>query len=126
LLRGITPAGLLVGDKESSVEVSRLAVEGLWLGEFIVPWPQAPGWPSQIARGESSAAVDIVMQMATFANPPWQGGTAFDDDFKSWLTSFQRRHGLEADGIVGPNTLLYLMAPTITQPRLIVAEEGNS
>ena len=30
------------------------------------------------------------------------------------------------DGIIGPNTLLYLMAPTITEPRLALdrAEEG--
>jgi general secretion pathway protein A len=126
LLRGLTPSGVLMGEEQFPVEVSRAAVEERWLGEFIVPWPQAPGWPSQIGTGESGAAVDIVLEMATFASPPWQGGMVFDDEFKSWLTSFQRRHGLKADGIVGPNTLLYLMAPTITQPRLIVTAEGNS
>jgi murein L,D-transpeptidase YcbB/YkuD len=46
--------------------------------------------------------------------------------FESWLMAFQRRHGLEADGIVGPNTLLYLMAPTIAQPRLIVDQDERS
>jgi general secretion pathway protein A len=123
LLRGITPGGVLVGDDVSMFEVSREAVDSQWLGEFIVPWPQAPDWPNEIRRGESGAAVEIVMDMARFAEPAWSGGGIFDAGFESWLMAFQRRHGLEADGIVGPNTLLYLMAPTISQPRLIV-EDG--
>ncbi|MFC1696422.1 peptidoglycan-binding domain-containing protein, partial [Pseudomonadota bacterium] len=71
-------------------------------------------------------AVDIVMEMAGFAEPAWDGGVVFDSDFESWLLNFQRRNGLNADGIVGPNTLIYLMAPTISQPRLILADEERS
>jgi murein L,D-transpeptidase YcbB/YkuD len=37
--------------------------------------------------------------------------------------SFQRRNGLDADGIIGPNTLIHLMAPTISDPRLVTDEE---
>jgi len=123
LLRGMTRLGLLVGDEHSSVEVFRTAVENRWLGEFIVAWPQAPDWPSQIQRGESGMAVDIIMEMASLAEPAWQGSGIFDEKFESWLMAFQRRKGLKADGIVGPNTLLYLMAPTISEPRLIIAED---
>ena len=123
LLRGITQESLLVGDEHSSMEVFRAAVDNHWLGEFIVTWPQAPDWPSQIRRGESGMAVDIIVEMASFAEPAWQGGGMFDEEFESWLMAFQRRNGLKADGIVGPNTLLYLMAPTISEPRLIVAED---
>ncbi len=63
------------------------------------------------------------MQMATFAEPAWRGEGAFDADFEAWLMGFQRRNGLAADGIVGPNTLVYLMAPTITEPRLLIEQE---
>jgi murein L,D-transpeptidase YcbB/YkuD len=66
------------------------------------------------------------MEMAAAADPAWQGGGVFDSGFESWLMTFQRRNGLKADGIVGPNTLIYLMAPTITQPRLILAAGGRS
>ncbi len=121
LLRGITHDGLLVGDAHFPVEISRGAVESRWLGEFIVPWPQAPDWPLQIRRGETGMAVDIITEMAGFADPAWLGGSEFDENFESWLMAFQRRNGLKADGIVGPNTLLYLMAPTIAEPRLIIA-----
>jgi general secretion pathway protein A len=125
LLRGMTRLGLLVGDDHEPMEVSRAAVENRWLGEFIVSWPQAPDWPDQIQRGESSMAVDIVIEMASFADPAWLGAKVFDENFESWLMKFQQRNGLKADGIVGPNTLLYLMAPTITEPRLIIATDQN-
>jgi peptidoglycan hydrolase-like protein with peptidoglycan-binding domain len=65
------------------------------------------------------------MQMAAKADPPWTGAGNFDAGFESWLFDFQRRQGLTPDGIVGPQTLLYLMAPTIIEPRLVVnGEEG--
>lgn len=126
LLRGITENGLLIGDESDPLEVSREAVESRWLGEFILPWPQADDWPVEISRGETGSAVDIVLEMATFAQPPWNGGAEFDDQFENWLIAFQKRHGLKPDGIVGRVTLLYLMAPTITEPRLITATEENS
>ncbi len=125
LLRGMTQLGLLVGDEQLPLEVSREAVENRWLGEFIVAWPQAPDWPGQIQRGETGVAVDIITQMAALAEPAWLGGSLFDEIFESWLMEFQTRNGLKADGIVGPNTLLYLMAPTISEPRLIMATDRS-
>jgi general secretion pathway protein A len=126
VFRGFSQDGLLVGSGEDFIEVSRDVVEAQWLGEYMVAWPQAPDWPGQIRRGESGAAVDIVMDMAGLAEPAWIGEGIFDSDFESWLMTFQRQRGLEVDGIVGPNTLIYLMAPTITQPRLILAAEERS
>jgi general secretion pathway protein A len=118
LLGGIGESQVQVGVGEQARWVPRRAVEERWLGSYLVPWPQAPGWPKEIRRGQSGEAVKIVMDMATRADSPWSGGSAFDEQFEDWLKGFQRRHGLDADGIVGPVTLLYLMAPTITQPRL--------
>ena len=80
----------------------------------------------EIRRGEAGAAVDIVMEMAAYAEPAWNGGGIFDSGFENWLRTFQQHHGLKADGIIGPNTRIYLMAPTIREPRLIVADEENS
>jgi peptidoglycan hydrolase-like protein with peptidoglycan-binding domain len=66
------------------------------------------------------------MEMAGFADPAWTGDGEFDEGFESWLRQFQRRNGLEADGIIGPNTLIHLMAPTISEPRLVMPSEGRS
>jgi general secretion pathway protein A len=124
LLRGFAGEALLAGADDEPLQVTRDAVEQRWLGEYYVAWPQAPDWPLEIRRGESGAAVDIVMQMAALADPAWSGGGLFDENFESWLMAFQRRNGLQADGIIGPRTLMYLVAPTIVEPRL-VADAGE-
>jgi len=126
LLRGLEDKRLLLGAGSEPLIFNREQLEPTWLGEFIVAWPQAPDWPVEIKRGESGAAVDIVMQMAAQASPPWTGGNDFDTGFELWLMDFQRRNALAADGIIGPKTLLYLMAPTITEPRLSMAREERS
>ena len=120
-LTGLNAGLATVGAADDSRTVSRSEIEDHWLGEYLVAWPQAPDWPTQIWRGQPGPAVDIVMQMATFAEPAWPGGGTFDAGFETWLKDFQRRNGLAADGIIGPNTLIYLMAPTITEPRLALA-----
>jgi len=123
LLRGMGDSQVLVGAGDDTRWLPRSLVEERWLGNYIVPWPQAPDWPAEIRRGGSGEAVEIVMDMAARAETPWTGGTEFNERFESWLKDFQRRHGLNADGIVGPVTLLHLMAPTITVPRLTTRHE---
>lgn len=118
LLRGMNSQRILLGAGSSPRYFSREKIDALWLGEYIVAWPQSPDWPGQIRRNDRNAAVDIVLSMAAQAEPPWQGKQQFDLQFESWLKAFQRSHGLLDDGIVGPQTLLYLMAPTIVEPRL--------
>lgn len=118
LLQGMTADEVLVGGAGAGLSIAHEALEQSWLGEYYVVWPQAPDWPAEIRRGESGAAVDIVMEMATLAEPAWSGSGVFDERFETWLMAFQRRKGLRADGIIGPRTLMYLLAPTIVEPRL--------
>lgn len=118
LLRGIRGQRILLGAGSEPQYFQRDKVDELWMGEYIVAWPQSPDWPEQIRRGDRNAAVDILFSMAALADPPWQGQPQFDGQFEEWVKSFQRNHGLLADGIVGPQTLLYLMAPGIVEPRL--------
>jgi len=126
VLRGFTITGLLVGRGDPARRVTRDAVEKHWLGEYYVAWPQAPDWPREIRRGESGEAVEIVTEMAYFAEPAWRGGAVFDEEFEAWLMAFQRRNGLRSDGIIGPKTLMYLIAPTVVAPRLeLETTEGS-
>jgi general secretion pathway protein A len=126
LLRGMRDDVLLVGTDADERTVARRALEDMWLGTYLVTWPQSPNWPGEIRRGDTGPAVDTVLRLAGMAEEPLADATAFDVRFERWLMGFQQRHGLEMDGIVGPKTLLYLMRNSITQPRLLTDWPGSS
>jgi len=119
LLHGLDDDRLLVGSGDQLKTVSRQSVEALWFGKYLVAWPQAPDWPAVVSHGDDGPAVDTIMEMASRVTMPYHGGRVFDQDFESWLKDFQARNGLEADGIVGRNTLLYLMTASIEDPQLL-------
>jgi general secretion pathway protein A len=126
LLRGVQGDALLVGTDADDRTVNRRDIEDLWLGSYLVTWPQSPNWPNEIHRGDTGPAVDTVLRLAGMAELPLADATAFDLRFEQWLKGFQQRHGLEMDGIVGPKTLLYLMRNSITQPKLLTDWPGSS
>jgi general secretion pathway protein A len=121
LLQGMDNERLRVGRSEGLITVSRDSVESRWFGAYLVAWPQAPGWPAFIGRGDSGPAVDTVMEMASRVDDPYLGAAVFDAAFELWLKAFQSRNGLEPDGIIGRNTLLHLMTASIDEPRLLQA-----
>jgi general secretion pathway protein A len=118
LLQGIDGKRLLAGAPGTERTVARQAVEDRWFGAYMVAWPQASSWPREIARGDEGAAVATVLKLAGMADRPYTGEAVFDSNFEAWLIEFQSRFGLEADGIVGPRTLLYLVRPSINEPEL--------
>ena len=119
LLQGMDENRLLIGTAGQMMTVSKQAVETGWLGTYLVAWPQAPGWPPFIGRGNTGPAVTTIMEMATRVDLPYHGEQVFDAAFELWLKTFQLRNGLEADGIVGRNTLLHLMTASIEEPQLL-------
>ncbi len=119
LLQGMDADRLLVGTRKMLTTVSRESVESRWLGTYLVAWPQAAGWPPFIGRGDKGPAVATIMEMATRVDVPYHGAQVFDAAFELWLKNFQIRNGLEADGIVGRNTLLHLMTASIEEPKLL-------
>lgn len=123
LLRGLDGERLLVGSNDQPTTVSKESVEALWYGTYLVAWPQAPGWPAEVSRGDAGPAVATIVEMASRVAMPYHGEGVFDNGLESWLKDFQARNGLEVDGIVGRNTLLYLMTASIEEPQLLTSWE---
>ena len=76
-------------------------------------------------EGETKNDPVLARQMAALGDPPWTGEQRFDESFERWVMDFQRRHGLAPDGIIGPRTLMYLLAPGIEEPRLLTSLDGK-
>lgn len=119
LLHGIDSDRLLIGTLQQMKTISRESVESDWLGGYLVVWPQAAEWPAYIGRGDTGPAVATVMEMSTRVDVPYHGEHVFDAAFELWLKAFQVRNGLQADGIIGRNTLLHLMTASIEEPKLL-------
>ena len=126
LLRGLDGDQVLVGPAGDERRIPRARLEERWLGTYFVAWPQAPNWPREVVRGDSGAAVETILQLAARTDRPYRGEPAFGQAFEDWLKDFQVRHGLDADGIVGPKTLLYLMSFSIEQPRLVTGGPADA
>jgi len=119
LLQGVDGNRLLVGTADRLLTVSKDSVESRWLGTYLVAWPQAQGWPAVVVRGDSGPAVATILEMAARVDVPYHGEQVFGTDFEGWLKSFQARNSLQADGIVGRNTLLLLISASINEPQLL-------
>jgi len=123
----------LVGDKAEIYPLGQVDLQALeedWRGRYFVTWPQDPDWPLTIRADEAEGEVaQRLKSLAQLLVPAWQGDLSAqaDPQFGSWLRTFQRSWGLEDDGIIGPETLLYLIAPSLqTQiPQTALREPGE-
>jgi murein L,D-transpeptidase YcbB/YkuD len=78
-------------------------------------WEKLPGGKT-LKPGETDARVPLLRNRLQRTEdhpnaPELPGSEYFDETLKTSLEAFQGRHGLEADGAVGPNTLAALNAP---------------
>lgn len=101
------------------VELDRLVVEQHWHGEFISIW-RAPAFVELPLRlGDSGAAVDwLRAQLQMDSDPAAAGPALFDTELMLAVKRTQARYGLLADGIVGQETLLALVATDAQGPQL--------
>ncbi|MGY6587267.1 MAG: AAA family ATPase [Wenzhouxiangella sp.] len=100
-------------------------LDRLWLGRFHVVWPD----DGEILRlGDRGESVRLAKSMAAqVADPPWTGpgDDRYDERFRDWVVAFQRHHGISDDGMVGPETRLFLGVPHLTGPHLIRPIDGD-
>jgi len=77
-------------------------------------WPEVPEGPV-LREGDTDGRVPILRQRLIVSGDLEAGGdassAAFDADLSEGIVRFQARHGLDADGVVGRNTLRALNVP---------------
>ncbi len=83
-----------------ALEIDRVALAGVWNGEYLVIWPAPDALESKYAAGDV-AAIEWVKRHL-------QSDGANTSDLAAGLRAFQARHGLRSDGILGPDTLFAL------------------
>lgn len=104
--------------------VPRNQLERRWRGDLLVAWPDSG---DLLKRGDGGAMVERMKSLAAEARfEPWTGGVdrTYDDEFRDWVVAFQRRHGINDDGVIGPATRLFLRAPHQNAPLLLTENDG--
>ena len=83
-----------------------------WYGQFILLWRKPESYSSIITPGDRGKVISWLSEQFTQANDERSSGIAstYDDTLIEKVKSFQVDHGLTADGIVGPITIIYLNA----------------
>lgn len=111
--------------QQYAVALNRLA--RLWTGRFAVVWPDSD---ERLSLGSTDPVISDYKALAAEQDDrPWRGNQApeFDAPFDDWVRAFQRRRGINSDGIIGSVTRLYLGHPQIEAkaPKLMQTESTD-
>lgn len=94
-------------------EFPREEVARFWFGKFLTLWKPPPSGELTLRIGMQGPAViwlQHALARAEGESRLIEANGSFDAALESKVRAFQRRHGLEPDGIVGRNTLIQLDA----------------
>ena len=116
---GRTRVQLDVGGE--NLELPRAAMTRFWAGEFIAIWRLPTPINTTLRRGDAGPAVAWAKQRlnALDGGADAETGPAFfDADLEQRVHKLQLAYGIQADGIIGPETLFALSALDGSGPHL--------
>lgn len=121
---GVNEEQVLLSHQGQEISAPLIQLDRRWYGEFFVAWPDDG---SVFRIGDSNDRVRAMKQLAASApGVVWAGAINdnYDDEFARWVETFQDHHGLRSDGMIGPETRLYLGVPNQIGPRLFTSIDG--
>ena len=83
-----------------ALDIDRVALAGVWNGEYLAIWPAPDALESGFAAGDAKAVEWVERRLAL--------DSADTSDLASALRAFQARQGLRSDGMLNPETLFAL------------------
>ncbi|MEN1728100.1 MAG: AAA family ATPase [Pseudomonadota bacterium] len=121
---GMNDNQVLLGHQGQEIHAPLMQLDRRWLGEFLVAWPD----DGAIVRvGDAGPVVEAMKTLAAAVDEPaWAGpiDDRYGERFENWVERFQSYHGLRSDGMIGPETRLFLGAPRQSGPQLFTRLDG--
>jgi general secretion pathway protein A len=96
-------------------QILRSDLQRFWFGDYQLLWQVPPGGHSVLRPGDQGS--DIIwlreqLQNALNLETAQIGSNVYSQELKSLVERFQLKRGLRADGIAGPETIIYLNTAT--------------
>ena len=90
--------------------VSLVSLANLWQGDFATYWHAPTGYQRPLIAGDSGTLIDQIAGQLAVArgDAPPAGPQRIDAALIARVQTFQLAHGLKADGLAGPTTLMQL------------------
>ncbi len=111
LIREIRRTNAVLNDEGSGTLVPLNLLDNFWQGDFLLLWRPPPGGDLLIGPGSPEPYVRWLRQ-ALVQIPGWKLAAPesgqFDSSLGEEVRRFQQQHGLDPDGLVGPETMIYL------------------
>lgn len=124
MMVGLIGEQVVLRHQGQEIQVPARQLDRRWLGDFQVVWPD----DGRILRsGDSGATVARMKELAAASDRlPWEGplDDRYDSEFTRWVQAFQRGQGLSDDGMIGPVTRLFLKAPQLDGPALLIEQSS--
>lgn len=110
VLVGVDVLKVRLGLGGDSFDIDRRQLERVWNGEFTTLWKAPRGLDLPMRRNDRGPGVDWLHDrlLANGDAVPLVGPALYDDHMVAEVRRLQSAHGLQADGIVGLETLLAL------------------
>ena len=121
LLQGAGRRNVRIDVAGTSIELPREELAPFWSGDFIAIWRVPATIAGSLRRGDAGPAVAWVKQSLSRLDHGADGESGpayFDTDLEERVRKLQLAYGIQADGIIGPETLFALSALDQTGPHL--------
>ena len=119
VLHGLEGEQAILAAGGERVQVPAAQVQQAWYGDYALVWQALPGGATLLRAGDTGEAVHWVREQ--LGVPAQTVAEYFDDGLQAAVQAFQRRHQLEADGVVGARTIMQLniLSQQPGMPRLL-------
>ena len=115
LLRSVTDDMASIEINSTEVQILRSDIQRFWFGDFRLLWQIPPEGHTVLRPGDKGSDVIWLkeqLQIALGLTTAQIGSNVYNQELKILVEKFQLMQGLRADGITGPETIIYLNSAT--------------
>lgn len=113
-ITAINDVSATIYSNNSKYQVKLSDIDQYWFGKFLIFWKKPENYTSVILPGDSGEIINWLNTQILKVDNDFSDMivSTYDDRLVNKIKTFQSQHGLTADGIVGPITIIHLNTQT--------------